>query len=55
MSSILVTLTSRSDSDIERTNISFYENELDGVERNSKRLDDRFQKNGQKVPWFSAD
>ena len=55
MPSILVTLTSRSGSYFERSNISFYENKLDGVELNSNGLDDRIRKNGQRIPWFSAD
>ena len=41
MSSILVTLMSRSDSYFERSNISFYENKLDGVELNSNGPDNR--------------
>ena len=55
MSSIMVTLTTRSDSYFERSNISFFENNLDGVELNSNCLDDRVRKNGQKILWFSAD
>ena len=39
MSPILVTLTSRSDSDFERSNISLKENKPDGVDLNSDCLD----------------
>ena len=49
MSSTLVTLMSRSDSYFERSNLSFYENRLDGVELDSnvlmagfKRIDRKF-------------
>ena len=38
MSQILVTLTSRSDSDFERSKISLKENKLDGVDLNSNGL-----------------
>ena len=55
MSSILVMLTSRSDSYFERSNISFCENKLDGVELNFNAFDDRVRKNEQKILWFSAD
>ena len=52
MSSILVTLTSSGDSYFERLNISFCENELDGVDLNSNGLHYRVQKNGGKLYGF---
>ena len=55
MSFILVTLTSSSDCYFDRSNISFYDNKLDGVELTSNSFDDRVQKNGEKIPCFSAD
>ena len=55
VSSILVTLTSRSYSRFERANTSFYENKLGGFELNSSSLEDSVRKNGQKILWFSAD
>ena len=39
MSPILVTLTSRSDSDFERSNVSLKEKKPDGVNPNSKDID----------------
>ena len=48
MSPILVTLTSRSDSNFERSNISFKENKRDGVDPNSDGLDCCVQKNKKK-------
>ena len=43
------------DSYFKRSNISFCENKLDGVELDSNGLDNRVQKSGQKILWFSAD
>ena len=54
MSPILVTLTSRSDSNFERSNISLKENKRDGVDPNSDGLDYCFQKN-EKNSTDSAD
>ena len=45
MSTVLVTLTSRSDSNFERSNISLKENKRDGVDPNSNGLDYCVQKN----------
>ena len=55
MSLILVTLTSHCNSDFECSNISFNENNLDGVDLNSDGLDHCVRKNGGKMLWFSAD
>ena len=55
MLSIVLTLTSCSDSYLERSNISFYENRLDSVELNGSGLDVKVQKNRLKILWFSAD
>ena len=55
MSSILVTLTSRSSSNFERSNISLEENKPDGVDPNSNGLDCRVQKNEGKNLRFLAD
>ena len=44
MSPILVTLTSRSDSDFERSNISFKENTPDGVDMNFNGFATAFEK-----------
>ena len=55
MSPILGTLTSRWDSDVECSNISFNKNRLDGVDMNSNGLDQCFRKNRQKIPWCSTD
>ena len=52
MSPILVTLTSRSDSDFERSNVSLKENKPDGVNPNSNDIDYYVRKNEE---WFSAD
>ena len=54
MSPILVTLTSRSDSDFQRSNVSLIENEPDGVDPNSNDLDYCVRKNVGKILWFSA-
>ena len=51
----LVTLTSRSDSDFERSNVSLKENKPDGVNPNSNDIDYYIRKNEGKVLWFSAD
>ena len=55
VSPILVTLTSRSDSDFERSNVSFKENKPDGVNPNSHDIDCYVRKNEGKILWFSAD
>ena len=55
MSPILVTLTSRSDSDFERSNVSLKENKPDGVNPNSNNIDYYVRKNEGKILWFSAD
>ena len=52
---ILVTLTSRSDSDFESLNISLKENKPDGVNPNSNDIDFYVQKNEGKIRRFSAD
>ena len=52
---ILFTLTSRSDSDFECSNISCNKNKLDGVGLNSNGLDHDVQKNGGESLWFSSD
>ena len=43
MSPILVTLTSRGDSDLERSNVSLKQNKPDGVNPNSDDLDHYFR------------
>ena len=55
MSPILVTLTSRSDSNFKLSNISLKENKPDGVDLNSDGLDYWVRKNEGKILWFSAD
>ena len=55
MSLILVTLTSRSDSDFERSNVSLKENKPDGVNPNSNNIDYYVRKDEGKILWFSAD
>ena len=55
VSPILVTLTSGSDSNFERSNIFFKENKWDGVDKNSNGLDYCVRKNEGKTLWFSAD
>ena len=55
MSPILVTLTSRSDSDFERSNVSLKEDEPDGVNPNSNDIDYYVRKNEGKITQFSAD
>ena len=55
MSSILGMLMSHRNSYFERSNISYYENRLDGVDLNSNDLDDRVRKNRGKILWLSAD
>ena len=54
-SPILVTLTSRSDSDVESSNVSLKENKPDGVDPNSNDIDYYVRKNEGKILWFSAD
>ena len=55
MSPILVTLTSCSDSDFERSIVSLKENKPDGVNPNSNDIDHYVRKNEGKIRWFSAD
>ena len=55
VSPILVTLTSRSDSHFERSNISLKENKRDDVDSNSNGFDCCCRKNEGKILWFSAD
>ena len=55
VSPILVTLTSRSDSNFERSNIGLKENKRDGVDSNSDGFDYCVRKNEGKILWFSAD
>ena len=55
VSSILVTLTSRNDSDFESSNVSFKENKPDGINPNSNDIDYYIRKNDGKIRWFSAD
>ena len=52
MSLILVTRTSRSDSDFERSNVSLIENKPDGVNPNTTNIDYHVQKNEGKMVWF---
>ena len=51
----MVTLTSRSDSDFEISNVSLKENKSDGVNPNSNDIDCYVRKNEGKIRWFSAD
>ena len=55
VSPILVTLTSRSDSDFESSNVSLKGNKPDGVNLNSNDIDYYVRKNEGKIRWFSAD
>ena len=55
MSLILVTLTSRSDSDFERSNVSLKEKKPNGVNPNSKDIYYHVPKDEGKIRWFSAD
>ena len=52
MSPILVTLTSRNDSDFESSNISLKENKPDGVNPNSNDIDYYVRKNKGKFYGF---
>ena len=54
-SPILVTLTSRSDSDVESSKVSLKDNKPDGVNPNSNDIDNYVQKNEGKILWFPAD
>ena len=49
VSPILVTLTSRSDSDVESSNVSLKENKPDGVNPNSNDIDSYVRKNEGKI------
>ena len=56
VSLILVTLTSRNDSDFESSNVSLQENKPDGVNPNSNDIEHYVRKNeGKIILWFSAD
>ena len=55
MSPYLVTVTSRSNSNFERSNISLKESKRDGVDPNSNGLEYCFRKNEGKILMFSAD
>ena len=55
VSPILVTLTSRDDSDFERSNVNLKENKPDGVNPTSNDIDYYVRKNEGKILWFSAD
>ena len=52
VSPILVTLTSRSDSDFESSNVGLKENNPDGVNPNSNDIDYYVRKNEGKILWF---
>ena len=52
MSPILVTLTSPSNSDFERSNISFKENKPDGVDLSSNSLTTAFESTKEKFYGF---
>ena len=52
MSPILVTLTSRSDSDFEGSNVSLKENKPDGVSPKSDDIGCYVRKNEGKILWF---
>ena len=52
---VTLTLTSRSDSDFERSNVSLIENKPYGVNLNSNDMDYYVRKNEGKILWFSAD
>ena len=54
VSPILVTLTSRSDSDFEISNVSLKE-KPDGVNPNSNDTDYYVRKNEGKILWYSGD
>ena len=55
VSPILVTLTSRNDSDFERSSVSLTENKPDSVNPNCNDIDYYVGKNEGKILWFSAD
>ena len=55
VSPILVTLTSRSDSDFERSNVSLKEDKPDGDNPNSYDIEYYVRKNEGKIRGFSAD
>ena len=55
MSPILVTLTSRSDSDVESSDVSLKESKPDGANPNFNDIDYYVRKNDEKIIWFSAD
>ena len=52
VSPILVTLTSRSDSDFKRSNISFNENKLDDIDLSSDSLTTAFERTKEKFYGF---
>ena len=55
VSPILVTLTSRNDSEFESSNVSLQENKLDGVKPNSNDIDYYVRRIEGEILWFSAD
>ena len=55
VSLILVTPSSRSDSNFEGSHINLKENKRDGVDSNSSGFDYCVRKNEGKILWFSAD
>ena len=55
MSPILVTLTSPSDSNFERSNINLKENKRDDIDSNSNSFDYCVRMSEGKILWFSAD
>ena len=55
VSTILVTLTPRSDSNFESSDVSLKEAKPDGVIPNSNDIDYYVRKNQGKIRWFSAD
>ena len=55
MSPIPVTLTSRSDSNFESSNVSLKENKPDGVNPDANDIDYYVRKNEGKILWFSVD
>ena len=55
VSPILVTLTSRSNSDFESLNVSLKENKPDGVNPYSNDIDHYVRRNEGRILWLSAD
>ena len=55
VSLILITLTSRNDSDCQSSKVSLKENKPDGVNPNSNDIEYYVRENEGKIRWFSAD